>query len=143
MGVAPSAQAEFGTGRDDLKGRFAAIRRVARDFGITALSNEAGVSRQHLTALIAGKSRMTTSTLERLEQAAISMEALSAERNANSEEVRGAARSVIAQVGLRKFAAVAGIDAGHLSRMLAETRPVISSLTIKVQLAIQKLKEGT
>ena len=129
-GVDPSAQAEFGTGRDNLKARFAAIKRVAESFGPIVLSREARISRQHLSAFLRGKGHVTATMLERLEQAGISLEVQWKVHAADSEEALKAARYAISKIGLRRFAALAGIDAGHFSRVLGGTRsstPVILS----------------
>jgi len=141
-GVDPSAQAEFGTGRDDRAARMAAVKSVAERFGPTALARDTGISRQHLSVILNGTERTTASTLERLERAAISLQVQSAERVSESDEILEAARHVIATLGLRKFAVLAGIDAGHLSRTIAGTRPATSSVIFKMQSAIDTLPNG-
>lgn len=138
-GVDPSAQAEFGTGRDDRTARMATVKRAAERFGPSALARETGISRQHLSALLTGKGRVTTVMLESLERATLSLEAQSTRRSNESYKILEAARRVIAKVGLRTFAALTGIDAGHLSRVMAETRPATPVIISKMQSAIDTL----
>ena len=139
MGVDPSAQAEFGTGQDDHKTRTAAVKKVAVEFGSTVLAAEAGISRQHLSAILNGSGHITASMLEQLERAAASLQVQSTGRATESEEILEHARRVIAKVGMRKFANIAGIDAGHLSRVLAGARSVTPAIVVKMQSVIDKL----
>ncbi len=139
MGVDPAAQAEFGTGHDDRKARMAALTAAADRFGSTVLAQEAGMSRQHLSALLSGKGRTTASMLERLERAAVSLTAQSTVRASENEEILEKARRIVSKIGLRKFAALASIDAGHLSRLLAGTRPTTPAVLLNLQDAIDRL----
>ena len=136
MGVDPSAQAEFGTGQDDRKARMAAVKRVAAEFGSTVLAAEAGISRQHLSTILNGNGHVTASMLERLERAAAALQVQSTAHASANEEILEHARRVIAKIGLRKFAALAGIDAGHLSRVLTGKRPVTVAVMSRIRAAI-------
>lgn len=142
MGIDPSAQAEFGTGRDDLKARFAAIKKATERFGTTVLSREAGISRQHLSSLLGDKSQPTASMLERLERAVVSLEAQSIGCSKEGQAILDTVRYVISRLGLRKFADLAGIDAGHLSRVVAGARPKTPALLFKIQSAISQHQQA-
>lgn len=133
LGVDPEAEIAYGTGGNDRKSDLEKITRAAERFGVSALSRAADLSRQHLGAILRGEAMPSEPTLNRLGRTAIQLEL--AATSDNQEAAMLLAR--IAAIGIRKCAAAAGIDAGHLTRLVSGKRKLSQSMVEKLRRAMR------
>ncbi|MFL6691239.1 MAG: hypothetical protein ACJ8IR_13815, partial [Alphaproteobacteria bacterium] len=123
MGTDPSAQVEFGDGRDSLRLRMAAIKTAVKTFGPVAVAQAANISRQHLFAITQGTSAPSENILTRVEK---SLSALRRERDQELATTMSAViklKKLAEQGGLRRLAATLEFSRGHLSRVISGIRP--------------------
>ena len=125
LGIDPEAEITYGAAPKERDAQLARLRGVADRHGLSKLAREAGVSRQHLSAVLAGDAVASDKLLAKLSRGAAALE-LGA-RNAEKDTRALIAR--VKKIGIRRSAAVAGMDAGHLTRLVnGKRRPTLGIL---------------
>jgi hypothetical protein len=127
-GVDPDAQVEFCAVSESRAGRLKAIRAALKKFGPSRLARETGLSRQYLSKLAGGGVAVTEATLLKIEQAIAALEIIEARRHEKTDDARAWLRAECERIGLRQVALNLGVNAGHLSRMIAGTRPMLGAV---------------
>jgi hypothetical protein len=128
LGVDPNAQVEFCAVSESRAGRLRATRAGLKTFGPSRVARETGLSRQYLSKLAGGEVVVTEATLAKVEQAIGALEVVEAKRQGDVDESLAWLRIECERIGLRQVALDLGSNAGHLSRILASTRPISRSL---------------
>jgi hypothetical protein len=131
LGIDPEAEIEYGAGPEDRRPALTEINRAINRHGPSALAKAAGVSRQHLNAILSGDATPSDLMLSRLRRAVMLLDLAA---DADAREV-GMLFARIRALGVRKSAALAGIDAGNLTRLLSGERKLTKQ-------TLEKLKHG-
>jgi transcriptional regulator with XRE-family HTH domain len=128
LGIDPEAEIAYGSATNDRESLLAYMRNAADAHGLSRLAREAGVSRQHLNAVLSGRAVPSAKTLTQLSRSATK---LGLARDAEGVEATMLFKQ-IRKIGVRKCAGLAGIDAGHLTRLITgkrkPTRPILERL---------------
>ena len=129
LGIDPAAEIAYGMAPEDRKSELAQIRQAAERFGSSALALAANISRQHLHSILGNSAIPSDAMSIKLTRAATKL------TFAQDSDARDA-RTLLARVaamGIRKCAALTGIDAGHLTRLVSGERKL-------TKLMLEKLK---
>jgi len=125
IGIDPEAEITYGSGLEARQAELAYLQSAVRRHGPTLLARQVGISRQHIAEIAAGKATPGGTLLFRLCEGARKLQL--------SDDVdRDEARTVISLIkknGIRKSAALAGLNAGHLARIInGKRRPTANVL---------------
>ena len=123
-GVDPNAQVEFCAVSEGRAGRLKVIRAALKKFGPSHVARQTGLSRQYLSKLAGGGAAMAEAALSKIEQAIAAVEVVEAKRQGEVDKSLAWLRTECERIGLRAVAANLGVDAGHLSRIVTERRPL-------------------
>jgi hypothetical protein len=132
IGIDPEAEVTYGRASSDRKRELAQIKQAAACFGPTALARSANMTRQHLNAILCDEADPSDAMLNRLLCAAMTLE-LTEDSDARE------ARVLLAKVktmGVRRCAALAAIDAGHLTRLISGERKVTKPMLRRLRRAV-------
>ncbi|MGH7118963.1 MAG: helix-turn-helix domain-containing protein [Acetobacteraceae bacterium] len=110
----------------------AAIREAAAAHGILPVARKAGLSRQHLNDALSGAKVPRKATLSKLARVAHSLAAT----RLRAVDVLPAVRQRCQEVDRRSVARLAGINNGHLGRILAGTRRPSAATLAKLACAL-------
>jgi transcriptional regulator with XRE-family HTH domain len=113
----------------DQKQKVVRIKYATARFRVSALAREANLSRQHLNSILSAKAAPSAATLNRLMQAATRLELRDAVAVAQTDELFERVKAI----GIRKYASLAGIDAGHLTRLINRKRKLTPLIIDKMQ----------
>ena len=130
LGIDPEAEVAYGIAPADRQSELARLKSAAEAYGLSVLARTAGVSRQHLDAVLSGHASPSARMIARLKAAATKLDLT---KDADAEEARALFERIKA-IGVRRCAALAGIDAGHLARLISDKRELTGLMR-------QKLKE--
>ena len=137
LGIDPEAEIAYGTAPADYIGDLARIRRAVDDHGMSSFARVAGISRQHMDAVLCGHAIPSNKMMARLRLAATKLDVMSV---ADASEAR-ALFGQIRTIGVRRFAALAGIDAGHLTRLTGGERRLTAPMLEKLRSAVAARRE--
>lgn len=113
-----------------------AIRQAAAVHGVQAIARKARVSRQHLHEVLMGRKVPQDARLAKLAKVAQSLGA----GQPTAEGMLPAVRECCGKLGRRHFARLAGINDGHLGRILAGTRRPAAATLAKLARALEACK---
>ncbi|MGH6877533.1 MAG: helix-turn-helix domain-containing protein [Rhizomicrobium sp.] len=118
----PEEEFEYGLAPEDQNGELRDARKAADEFGQRALAKAAGISLQHLSAILTGNAKPTETMLAKITRAVemLRYERIQAQRQAHA--ILECARAACKSIGLQKFARLTKIDAGNLSAVLSGKR---------------------
>lgn len=130
--------ANWGTMPTELIERHAFIADAISRYGFSELADEAGVSRQTVSAFIHGKTAHSAKIRRKLQRAA---QTLKAQDTLDDPAILAAARAMIAEgkITLRELARRTGEDPSNLSKVLAGKRPASKPLHLKIAIQIENL----
>jgi transcriptional regulator with XRE-family HTH domain len=129
LGIDPAAEIAYGMPPRDQKQKVVRIKYATARFRVSALAREANLSRQHLNSILSAKAAPSAATLNRLMQAATRLELRDAVAVAQTDELFERVKAI----GIRKYASLAGIDAGHLTRLINRKRKLTPLIIDKMQ----------
>lgn len=132
LGADPTAQSEYGATPEGRERMLAAIREAAKMHGGQTLARETGLSRQHLTMILTERRHPADALLARLAVAAVALDTARRQRDDEAQSALVAVRDECRRLGLRRFARKAGIDDGHLARLLAGSRQPSPAMLAKL-----------
>ena len=132
LGIDPEAAIIYGAAERDHAEFVVDLNTAIDRFGSVAIAKAAGVSRQHLTAIVQGDAKPSDKMVERLKKGIVSQDYQ--HRAANSESVRLFAK--VREIGVRKCARLAELDPGHLTRIANGTRKVTTAALKKLKAAL-------
>jgi hypothetical protein len=92
---------------------------------------------RELSRVLTGQVKPTPQSLIRIQRA---IEAFRKEEQ-EKKEILSKAKAISRQIGLRKFATLAGVDAANLSHCLSGNRNLSPSLLDKIQIAVMKFDQ--
>ncbi len=118
LGADPEAQSEYGMTPEDRERAMAAIQEAVAAHGMQTIARRAKVSRQHLHDILAGRKTPPNAMLMKLARAAHGLTGA----QPRAEDVLPAARECCQELGRRRFARLAGVNDGHLGRILSGAR---------------------
>jgi transcriptional regulator with XRE-family HTH domain len=125
LGIDLEAEITYGASPKERNTQLAQLKIAAGRFGLSKLAREAGASRQHVTAVLAGDAIPSEKLLAKLSRGTAALELYAFNGNMETEAL--VAR--VKDIGVRRSAAIAGIDAGHLTRLVnGKRRPTMSIL---------------
>jgi hypothetical protein len=129
LGIDPEAELIYGSAPKERQVELARVTASAKRHGLTKLAKAAHVSRQHLSAVIAGVAIPSTKILTALSNAASKLDLAD---DACSRAAQDIGRKIL-KIGIRKTAALAGINPGHLARIVNGTRKMSAQLSERLQ----------
>lgn len=131
IGADPEAEVTYGAPAQEREAVLAQITKAADRHGLGPLARFAGVSRQHLGAVLTGDGVPSEKLLTRLGRAIAAVELRAESDNTERQALIGR----INEIGIRKLATLARVNPGHLSRIANGKRRLTS-------LALEKLKRA-
>lgn len=132
LGIDPDMEIAYGMAREDRELMMAEIRQAVERHGPVAVAKAAGVSRQHLNAIVRGDAIPSDALLSRLGRTTMTLELA---EDADAREA-GMLFARIKASGVRSCAALAGIDAGHLTRLVSGERTVTKPIFERLKRAL-------
>jgi transcriptional regulator with XRE-family HTH domain len=139
LGHIPEAQTVYRLPKKDFKKSAAVTIRDARKYRQRELARASSFSPRHVSRLICGKVAATPQSIARL-QAAINT--LKTEKQETAETLSRAKQAIQKnKIGLRKFAAQAGIDPANLYNAISGKRPASPEMLAKLQSALIKIDD--
>jgi transcriptional regulator with XRE-family HTH domain len=132
LGHDPEARLEYGMTRPDSRKLLTNLRRAVKIHGETVVAQTAEISRQQLSAILKGDSLPTNETLAKLGQATAVLKVIDSEAKAVLVQVRKCCRLVPA----RRFAELADMDAGQLSRITNGQRALSKTVLARLKKAL-------
>jgi len=136
LGRDADAQLKFGTSPEDYKKRIAEINSAIATYGITAIAKMAGISRQHLSGIISGEKKASERVLRELVEAVSSIGTSQDAFTAESSAILKAAADRSSKIGLRRFAKLAELEPGNISRLFAGSRRMTKPTMVKIKRAL-------
>jgi hypothetical protein len=137
LGHIPEAQTVYRLPKKDFKKLAEVTIRESKKYRQSELARVSGFSPRHVSRLISGNVAATPESIVRL-QAAINILKLEKQETA---ETLSRARQAIQKIGLRKFAALAGIDPANLYNAISGKRPASPEMLAKLQSALIKIDD--
>jgi hypothetical protein len=132
LGADPEAEIVYGAAKRDHAEFAVDLKTAIERFGSVAIAKAAGVSRQHLTAIVQGDAKPSDKMVERLKKAIVTQDYQ--HRAADSESVGLFAK--VREIGVRKCARLAELDPGHLTRIANGTRKATTAALEKLKTAL-------
>lgn len=132
LGHAPDTRLEFGITPSDQRHARIEVTQLAKEFSRSAIARTAGMSRQHFTAWLNGKSTLGQDRLIKLQQAATSLRTVGTEVETILVKIR-TYRKCIPE---RRMAELADMDPGHFHRLVNGERHPTSATLAKLKKAI-------
>jgi len=118
----PELESEYGVAPEDRSRALEIARAAADEFGQRALAKAAGISLQHLSSVLTGKSKPSARTLANLARATEMLRRASVDAEARSAALLERAKLISEEIGLQKFARRVKIDPRNLSTVLRGKR---------------------
>lgn len=129
LGHAPGTRIEFGTAPSDQRRARAEVSQVAQEFGRSTVARVAGISRQHLTAWLAGQANISQRQLAKLQRAVTALRAASAEAETVLAKIRGYRN----RLPMRRMAELADMGPPHFSRVVNGKRRLTLATLAKLK----------
>jgi transcriptional regulator with XRE-family HTH domain len=137
LGLDLEAQTEYGIAPDDEERIFEVVRWAGEKFGQRQLAQAAGISLSEVSAVLLGKHQPSPTTLSKLYRAVSCLEREVREQTEQVQEVLDAVRERCQQIGLRRFAEQARVDAANLASVLKGRRIPSQRMLMKLKKALR------
>lgn len=131
----PETEFEYGTATADRRMESDDIRKAANEFGQRELSKAAGISPQHLSAILMGRANPTEATLAKIMRAIAVLRSEHTESDAHKAAILERGETACKAIGLQKFAKRAKIDPGNLSAVLSGKRTASAEMLWRIERA--------
>ena len=133
----PEPEFEYGLATEDRVSELRDIRQAADEFGQRASAKAAGISLQHLFAIVTGKAVPTKRTLAKIDRAIEMLRREKVEAEAYVCAILERAGAACKKIGFQKFAKRAKIDPGNLSAVLNGRRAASTQMLRRLDRATQ------
>ena len=133
LGIDPEMEIAYGMAPEDRGPVMAEIKQAAGLHGPVAMAKAAGVSRQHLNAIVSGAAAPTDRMLRQLVRGATRLSKSEVGETENAHAMLRQIRAMVRAKGLRGFAQEAGIDPGNLTRILQGKRKLGRTVLARVR----------
>lgn len=128
----PESEFEYGLTPEDRLQALETVRKAADEFGQRALAKAAGISLQHLSAILTGKAGPSTKTAVKIMSAIDALRREKIEVEARTRVTLERARAACKEIGLKKLAKRAGIDGGNFSAVLNGRRVPSKIMLVRI-----------
>lgn len=132
----PEAELEYGVARADRNATMRALHEAADEFGQRALAKAAGISLQHISAIVTGKCQPTDTMLARIIHAIEILRRERTEADARNAVVLERGKALCEAVGFQKFTKRAKIDRGNLSAVFNGKRAASAEMQKRIERVI-------
>jgi hypothetical protein len=136
LGLSLDAQTEYGTSPEDCERAIDAVAQAAKKYGQRALAKAAKVSLREVSAAVNCEQVLAPTSLRKITWAAAQLEAGDREQAEHMQELLETVRKRCLHVGVRKFAAHAGVDGTNLARALSGRRKPSEAMLVRLEVAL-------
>ena len=133
----PEPELEYGVAREDRNSALREVRKAADEFGQRALAKAAGISLQHLSAILTGKANPTERIIEKIVWAVAVLRRERTEADAHGAAVLERGKTECEAIGLQRFAKRARIDPSNLSAVFNGRRKASAAMLKRIDRATQ------